>query len=180
MDRDILNNIIKTCETGKTAAYRHVGTAIDLARYLGLRAEESVSQKLEDCHLNDRGKYGYGYITVSNPKHGRPRTIDITSREAKNAITDRISYAKSNGWSKILPISKKTLQNELGYIKRQIGIKADLQGMHSIRKVYAQNTYDFFRQKHTRREAIGLTNLMLGHGYSRAEKDLKTYVENIW
>jgi len=47
---------------------------------------------------------------------------------------------------------------------------------YAIKAVLAIEGSDFKRHK----DAIGLTNQQLGHGYDRGEEALKTYVGNMW
>ncbi|MDL2250407.1 hypothetical protein LJC51_07125 [Lachnospiraceae bacterium OttesenSCG-928-J05] len=151
--------------------------ALVMCRATGLRVDEIAHQKASDFHLDERGKYGFGYITVTTPKHNRAREVHITTAEYKKTLKQMIP----DGRERIITCTRATLQNNLANLKKELKIDNQaLKGFHSIRKHYAQEYFDFVRKKNPRKVAIGRTNETLGHGYSRAVSDLSTYVTNIY
>ena len=148
-------------------------------RISGLRVDELAHQKIKDLYI-DGGKYNYGYIDVTDGKHGRKRIVDITTEEDRKIIIQVIENSRKEGIDVICKRATATLENRLTNAKKRAGVNDYLIGWHSIRKLAAQRYYNFVRQNTSRRDAIGLTNLFLGHGYDRGKNALETYVTNIW
>lgn len=175
MAQKAIQTILEGLESHGRAGQR-TARAVRLIRGTGLRIQECAYQKPADCHPDERGLFGFGYIDVSEPKHGRPRRIHLVSAAGREAVKEAMAHAKDG---RLFQCTTKTLQNSLAAAKQAIpGL--DLQGAHSIRKAWAQECYDFYRERHTRREAIQFVNTQLGHGAGRDVSELKTYVANIW
>lgn len=152
---------------------------IRFCRATGLRVDEIAHQRIDDIHL-DAGEFGYGYIDVTNGKHGRKRYANIKSEEDRKIVEEVILNADKEEIEYVTIRRTETLKNRLTNAKKKAGIEDDLVGWHGIRKLHAQEFYDYVRKNISRRDAIGLTNQQLGHGYDRGEEALKTYVGNIW
>lgn len=157
---------------------RNLSHGITLARVAGLRIDEIWSQKISDIHIapTDKGDFGYGYLVVTDAKHGRFRTVSLISSEDQKLLANIIG---SSDGEKIITCSKTQLQRMLSTAKKECNLDVYGQSWHAIRKSFAQNFYDFYRERHTRKQTIDKTNEALGHG-RRQESKLKTYVSNMW
>lgn len=150
--------------------------AIILATTIGLRIDEIYTQRVSDIHLESKGEHGFGYVNVTDPKHGRPRTIPLLSESDKDKLQSIINLSHTD---KIITCSKDNLQRQLSKAKNSCEIYKAWQSWHALRKYYAQTTYDYFRQHKSRAETIDIVNDYLGHGRHQESK-LATYVKNMW
>lgn len=170
--------IIKLEQYASAPRRENMQKALMLVKITGLRLDEVWTQRVSDFHIlsTDKGDFGYGYINVSDAKHGRNRCVSIISADDRKVLMRIIQNSKND---KIITCSKTNLQRMLAQAKKATGLESVGQSWHAIRKFYAQRFYDFYRSKHTRKETINATNHMLGHGRGQLSK-LETYVENIW
>ena len=177
MPDGVFARLVGSMEGGGRASERDA-LALRVVRYTGLRLDEVCTQKVADCHPDERGRFGFGYIDVSNGKHGRPRRVHLHSGAARDVV--REACAKASG-DTLVSCKAKTLGNRISVAMKAIGA-ADTAylGAHSIRKLYAQDFYDWYRARHTKRETIAATNTQLGHGEHRSVAELKTYVAHIY
>lgn len=174
MTKEQYKTLLNNLENG-TKSDKRDARALRVIAGTGMRADEVCKQKVADCHIDARGRFGYGYITVTDPKHGRSRDVHIVSREGREAVKNAIENAVDG---RLFNIQAKTLENRVANSTQGIdGYK--MKGCHSVRKLFAQECYDFFRLRHTKKETIQFTNEQLGHSANRDVSELRTYVGNI-
>jgi len=155
------------------ALQKHPGlaAALELARVLGLRGEEAVQscQSLQTWHkaLNTGAtelKVTYG------TKGGRPRYTQVINRQrVVNAVTTAlITASRQNG--KL--IDKPNLKEAMNYWRTQcsaLGLRGEI-SPHSLRYAFAQDALQYFQEQgHSKKEALALTSMSLGHGDGRGD-----------
>lgn len=160
---------------------------LPLARYGGLRIGEAANVKVERFSFTG-GRWGCGWIILKGKedgcKGGRPRRIDILTLEGRKALQEAVSglqrgyvISKADG----SPLKAKSLEKALERAITKSGIDWKKgNGLHSFRKVFAQESYDSVRSYGgSKIEAAGYANSQLGHGSDRSDLT-KAYVGNIW
>lgn len=175
MDKEVFADLVSRLEQSDSGADNRDARLLRFVRGTGLRIDEVCTQKVADCHPGERGRFGFGYVDVSNPKHGRPRRVHLHSAQAREAVKAAIDRASGD---RLFTCKTKTMQNRISQHMDIYGLKQI--GAHAVRKLYAQDFYNFFRSRHTKRETIQMTNEQLGHSASRDVSELKTYVVDIW
>ena len=181
MPEDTFDRLFKIVKDSDGLKDSRLYKVMALVRHTGVRLDEATSQKLSDFHLDEKGRFGFGYITVSDPKHGRSRDVHIHTRKGKEELLEALSRRGGNK-DRYVCSNKDTISNNFAQLKKSFGVsdQTRLQGMHSIRKLYAQDFYSWYREKHTKRETIQATNLQLGHSATRDVSELRTYVMDIY
>lgn len=172
------SDVTRLTEYATAPRRENMHKALTLVSVAGLRLDEVWTQKASDIHISstDKGDFGYGYINVTDAKHGRNRCVSIISADDRDALKNLIQTSDDD---KIITCTKVNLQRMLAQAKKALELDTIGQSWHAVRKYYAQRFYDFYRVKHTRKETINATNRMLGHGRGQLSK-LQTYVRNIW
>jgi integrase len=156
-----------------------VAAGIQLARELGLRAEEAVqatkSLPTWAKHLN-QGKSTIRVIFGT--KGGRPRDVTIFP-ENRNAVVSAVNFAleisnKQNGNLINKPNLKKAMDrfhNE----SRTLGLKGK-ESPHSLRYAFAQDQLARYElHDYSRKEALAAVSCDLGHGDGRG-----WYIEHVY
>ena len=161
--------------------------AATLSVYLGMRARETTCLKVENVHFT-KGEFGLGWIQIirgpaSGAKGGRPRRIPIMDQEAQNALRNIVAGKKPDDYVTISAHGGKMVPDTVekaicAALKARFGDTYLYNDAHGMRKTFAQKYYDMVRSKHTRKETISKTNMVLGHGKSRGEQGIKSYVAN--
>ena len=132
-------------------------------------------------HLDDESEWGFGTIDITE-KGRRNRIIDIKSMNDLVFIKDAIQGKALD--EPLVPIYKDSINKFLNRTMKKVGIKPKypVTSIHSIRKMYAQETWDQCRtqDKLTWNEALEYVNLQLGHGEKRNKTLLAVYVKNMW
>ena len=170
MKRNHYNKLITNISHSRSQAV----PAIQLAGRFGLRVSETVNLKGKDIQL------AKNTLHIHESKGGRSRDILIT-KEADRAFLEALKSQYGDN-QRIVPIKEDSvnrfLQRELG----KIGLgqyQAHGTGIHAIRKMYAQERYDEFRQKGLSiQTSLDKTSELLGHGDNRNEL-MREYVLNI-
>ncbi len=151
--------------------------AIEIARIAGLRVEEISSLRANDIDLFSEK---FGGIKVINGKGGRERYVKIQN-EADYRILESIwSWHKYD--ERICPSNPDSINKSVRRFmkKAEIDKKYENTTIHAIRKMFAQNQYDYYRnQGFNQKEALDKVSDMLGHGENR-DKLMEKYVKNIW
>lgn len=148
--------------------------AILLGGAFGLRVTSTTKIMLKDINLEK------GTLLIYKDKGGRSRTLKIETKEQQQAckiILDK--YKIQSG--KILNINPDSVNKQLARYEKRLGIREKYKGaktgIHSIRKMVSQDTYDKYRSTHTKEETIAYVNKILGHS---AERSIENYVYYIW
>ena len=154
--------------------------ALKLSRMFGLRVEGTVRIKVCNVHLDVKGLWGFGTVDITE-KGKKRRIIDIKSEDDRNFI-ERLIEGKLPE-DRLVPLQKGSVNKFLNRVMGDVGIKEKYPetSIHSIRKLYAQETWDNFRgNNHSWDEALRYVNRQLGHGEERNKQLLAVYVKNMW
>lgn len=154
-----------------------LAAAIGLARTLGLRSEEAVQSihSLQTWHIALQ-QGAHKLKIVFGTKGGRDRfTTVIDRQQVQRAISFALSVtAQQNG--KL--IDKPNLKEAMTYWRnhtRAIGLKGQI-SPHSLRYAFAQQVFTYYQQQGcSRKEALALTSMDLGHGDGRG-----AYVKQVY
>lgn len=169
--------------------------AVVLSVDLGLRNKETVEVRKNAFHLEQGGKWGFGYVELEGKrdgcKGGRNRHVDVLSKKEQQELkklikglepSDRV-VAKPDGSAYTTNAITKAVQRSFERVglggKEFTGNK-----QHSFRKGFAQRSYDVERKAtidspNSKKDAMDYSNAQLGHGKNRVD-DNKRYVANAW
>jgi len=154
--------------------------ALELSARFGLRVEGTARICPRNVHLDVKGLFGFGTIDITE-KGGRTRTIGIKNEADREFIGELIQEKEPD--ELLVPIQKDSVNKFLNRTMQKVGIKERYPetSIHSIRKLYAQETWNNYRQMgHTWDEALRYVNRQLGHGEERNRTLLAVYVKNMW
>ena len=161
--------------------------AATLSAYTGMRARETTCLKVENVHFTN-GEFGLGWIQIikgseGGAKAGKARIIPILDLEAQNALKSIVAGKKPDDYVVISAKGGKMGPDNVEKaictaLKARFGNTYLYNDGHGMRKTFAQKYYDMVRSKHTRKETISKTNMVLGHGKNRGEQGIKSYVAN--
>lgn len=146
--------------------------AIQLTARAGLRVSECVKLQGRDINLQK------GTIHVADGKGGRDRDIQMRP-EDKQFWTDL--KAQYNDYERLCPVKEDSINKAIQREMEKIELKDKYSdtSIHCIRKMYAQEQFDRYRDEGMEtREALGAVSVDLGHGANRIEL-MKEYVLNI-
>lgn len=154
-----------------------LAAAIGLARTLGLRSEEAVQSCQSLNTWKDAIEKGEAKLKiVFGTKGGRDRfTTVIDRQQVQQAVDFALSVAaQQNG--KL--IDKPNLKQAMTYWRnhtRAIRLKGQI-SPHSLRYAFAQEVIVYYQQQgYSRKEALALTSMDLGHGDNRGAYVRRVY-----
>ena len=154
-----------------------VAAAMQLARYLGLRTEETVqSAKSLKTWRQALNKGDERIRIVFGTKGGRPRDTTVVDRETViRAVNEAIKYVdKHNG--KL--IDKPNLHSAIDRYRNTLK-EAGLTGKespHSLRYAYSREATEYHMNKGlSRKEAEAMVSMDLGHGDGRGHYVARVY-----
>lgn len=178
MSREDFSAIIKwmTRPAGRSLAY----IACELSARFGHRVAGAADAIVEHIHFDKPGRYGFGQVYIRE-KGGRPRYVDIKSLDDRQFL-QKLTEGKSPG-DKLVGIKKDSINKQINRAMTALGLKKYYPetSEHSIRKMYAQETWDQARNSGmSRSDAIRYCNEQLGHSATRDVSLLKRYVHNMW
>ncbi|MDL2220613.1 integrase domain-containing protein, partial [Eubacteriales bacterium OttesenSCG-928-N14] len=153
--------------------------AFEIAARIGARVEGTVRLKAKDVYLSKDGRWNLGQVKLLE-KGGRSRYVDIRTQDDRNFFEKLIAEKESD--AQLVSISKGAIDKQLTRIMKVLGIKEKYAhtAMHSLRKLYAQETWDLCRQSGmSYDQALMYLNEQLGHGKHRDVKLLAVYVKNM-
>lgn len=161
--QNVINNSISSARIG-----------IELSARFGLRVAEVTKLQGRDIDLNK------GVIRVVDSKGSRSRDIEIQRNDKvfcealKRNIGDR---------QRIVPLRENSVNVFLNRSLEKCDLKEKYSsaktGIHSIRKMAAQDFYDKCREEgKSMKISLQETSIWLGHGRDRMEL-MKEYIENI-
>ena len=146
--------------------------AIQLTARAGLRVSECTKLQGRQIDLNK------GVIRVIDGKGGRDREVTIR-QEDKAFFTDL--KANYGDVERICPVQNDSINKAISREMEKLDMKEKYEdtSIHAIRKMYAQEQFDRYRDEGMEiREALGAVSVDLGHGENRLEL-MKEYVLNI-
>lgn len=146
--------------------------AIQLTARAGLRVSECTKLQGRDIDLNK------GVIRVIDGKGGRDREVTIR-QEDKAFFTDL--KANYGDMERICPVQNDSINKAISREMEKLDMKEKYEdtSIHCIRKMYAQEQFDRYRDEGMEiREALGQVSVDLGHSENRLEL-MKEYVLNI-
>lgn len=154
-----------------------LAATLELARTFGLRGEEAVQSCQSLKTWKAAIEKGENKIkVVFGTKGSRPReTIILDKHRALNAVNTALEIAeKQNG--KL--INTANLKQAMSYWHNHcdaIGLKGQI-SPHSLRYAFAQDVMTYYLvQGYTKKEALALTSMDLGHGDGRGR-----YIEKVY
>lgn len=172
MSKEDFKTVLKT-----TAAGSNINKAMRVIEATGARSDGAVGLKGSDIHVID------GAVRVGlTEKGGRYREVTVTVPEhvdfLKNLSVVGNRYVLEHRGQ---PIKEESLQKSLARHIEQAGLKDKYpyQKCHSIRKMWAQETYNAYRETHGKLETIEHINEQLGHSAGRDVALLGCYVGDI-
>jgi site-specific recombinase XerD len=168
--------------------YRHVletahakdpglAAALELARSMGLRSREAVQSAQSLKTWKQAIERGDTRLTVVfGTKGGRPReTVILDSDTVKKALDNALAIAESR---KNRLIDKPDLKSAMDYWHNQVA-RIGLTGAyspHSLRYAWAQDAiHHYLTQGFSRKEALAMTAMDLGHGDGRGRYVVQVY-----
>lgn len=149
-------------------------SAILLAGAFGLRVTSTTKIMLKDINL-ERNE-----LLIYKDKGGRNRILKIETKEQRQ-VCKMIFDRYNDKLGRIINIKPDSVNKQLARIEERLGIRDKYResrtGIHAIRKMVSQDSYDKYRVTHTQEETVAYVNKILGHS---AERSIKNYVHNIW
>lgn len=151
--------------------------ALECAKNFGLRVDEISNLRKGDIDLEKK------IIKVIAGKGGRDREVHLKTKEqlevAKKLYNSRLALTE-----RVIPIKSDSINRTLNRAMQKIDIKKEYKktGIHSIRKLYAQQEYDRCRNKGISIEkARAVVSKQLGHSEERGKDDnlIKRYIQNL-
>jgi len=170
---DIMAYITRNKSRSKAVA------ALELSARFGLRVEGTSRIRPQNVHLDAAGFWGFGTIDITE-KGNRKRIIDVKSEADRKFIEDLVKNKPAD--APLVPIQKDSVNKFLNRTMMTLGMKTKYPetSIHSIRKMYAQETWDQYRNAgHTWDEALRYVNRQLGHGEERNRTLLGVYVKDM-
>lgn len=158
-------------------------TAVTLAACAGCRASEIVRLKGENIEIKSST---HATVFIKGGKGNRDRTITVTNPSSVSALADIKSRAADN--QRIVDCKVGSIQKSINRHMTQLsdssgGCLKDFYsytGLHAIRKNFAQQEYDRYRENHSRKESLDYVSTQLGHGENRDIATLQRYIANIY
>jgi integrase len=162
----------KKLEAGFSESKSAAKEAIQLSSRLGLRVSETVKVQGRDINLDK------GTVHIHDGKGGRDRDVPIRA-EDKAYFADLKERTGHN--ERICPVKYESVNTAVRRCMKRVGISEKYKdtSIHAIRKMYAQESYDRFKEQDMEsREALGKVSELLGHGEDRMGL-IKEYVLKI-
>lgn len=138
----------------------------------GLRAHEVCKLKGADIKIEN----GKATVHVSSGKGGRERDIVVSDPERVQTLQ---TIAEHYGENKVCDVKPHSLEVNISRHLKQTETEQDYKynSVHSIRKEYAQETYDQLKEQgFSQKEAWGQVCENLGHSRDRIEL-MNTYID---
>jgi len=166
--------------TQREGTWSKAPIAFELSVRFGLRVAECANIRAKNIHLDEPGKWGHGYVDIWG-KGKRYRKIDIKTQEDRDYIAKMISALSPD--DKIVGLRDDDINGHLrrACIELKIKKKYPVTGVHSIRKLYSQETFRFVQAEKgmSEKEAVRYVNAQLGHSEERDTDLLAVYVKDV-
>lgn len=152
--------------------------AIELSRNFGLRVQEIAKLQKRDIDLKN------WEIKIIDSKGSRSRNVKFKTVEQFN-IAQKLWNSTNREVNRIVPIKADSINKSINRALKKLDIKNEYgyTSNHSIRKLYAQEEYDRFRESGDDIEtACCKVSEQLGHSPERGldENLINRYIKNIW
>lgn len=152
--------------------------AIELSRNFGLRVEEIAKLQKRDIDLEN------WEIKIIDSKGSRDRNIRFKTVEQFN-VAKKLWDSVNRDVDRIVPIKGDSINKSINRALKNLDIKKEYgyTSNHSVRKLYAQEEYDRFRESGNDIEtACCKVSVQLGHSEERGldENLINRYIKNIW
>lgn len=152
--------------------------ALELSRAFGLRVSEITKLQKRDIDLNNN------LVRVIDGKGGRDRDVPISTAKQFEVANRILNSIKGDGFQSIVPITSNGINMSFTRALEKVNLKDEYNGnkIHSVRKLYAQETFDRYRENGDSIEkALGKVSKDLGHSEERGtDKDLiNRYIKDI-
>lgn len=168
MSREDFNKLQQSFSNSNSSAK----IAIELTSKTGLRVSECTKLQARDINVEK------STIHVVDGKGGRDRDITIREEDKQYFADLKAQYSD---YERICPVKSDSINKAIQREMEKLDMKdkyADT-SIHCIRKMYAQEQYDRYRDAgYEIKEALGAVSLDLGHSENRLEL-MKSYVLNI-
>lgn len=168
MTRDDFQKLQNGFSNSKSSARE----AIQLSAKLGLRVSETVKLQGRDINLKENT------VHIADGKGGRDRDVPIRSEDKQYFANLKASVGETE---RICPVQSDSINKAVQRCMERVGIAEQYKdtSIHSIRKMYAQEQYDRYREQGMEiNQALGKVSIDLGHSENRLEL-MKEYVLNI-
>lgn len=162
-------NILKDSYSENSTGWK----AVSIIEATGLRVSEVANLRNSDIRINGNTAAVY----VRSGKGGRQRTVEVSKKEYVNTLEKIKRYNNEQ----LFTCKDKSIDQNLHRHINQCNLSQNYtyNTAHSIRKYYAQETYDSYRSAgKSIEESISHTIQNLGHSGDRMELT-KTYIQNI-
>ena len=163
INREDYNKILNYAEENESQS----GLALQMQNWLGVRVEEIARIKKEFINLKEKT------ITFKNTKGGKKLIRDIPE--------DKIDFVKSViehnfHQDRLFSVEGKSINKYLNRVQDQLGLERH--SNHDIRRLIAQEKYDFFRENGMSiKEAANETGKWLNHGDDRTSMLERSYIK---
>lgn len=152
--------------------------ALELSRAFGLRVSEITKLQKRDIDLNNN------LVKVIDGKGGRDRDVPISTTKQFEVANRILNSVKGNRFQSIVPITPNGINMSFTRALEKVDLKDEYNGnkIHSVRKLYAQETFNKYREDGDSIEkALGKVSKDLGHSEERGkDKDLiNRYIKDI-
>lgn len=145
-----------------------------LSAAFGLRAKEMTKVRPFDIYEVD----GEVFCHVERGKGNRNREVKAFNHE-RGRLTLEIARNRADKEC-LINIKDKSLERAVSRELERNNMHERYIGLHAARKTWAQETYDQYRQEHSKYETVGYVNEQLGHSAERDQELLDKYVHNAW
>lgn len=168
MSREDFNKLQQSFSNSNSSAK----VAIELSARCGLRVSECTKLQARDINVEK------STIHVADSKGGRDRDITIREEDKQYFADLKAQYSD---YERICPVQSDSINKAIQRELERLDMKdkyADT-SIHCIRKMYAQEQYDRYREQgYEINESLGKVSVDLGHSENRLEL-MKSYVLNI-
>lgn len=152
--------------------------ALMITKNFGLRVSELTKLQGRDIDLDK------GVIRVVGGKGGRDREVPIRTQEQRQ-VAEQLKATVSHETDRIVPIKPNSINMALSRAMDRIGVGEEYSdtGIHSIRKLYAQEQYNYYRDQGMEiNQSLSFVSRDLGHSLERGkDMDLMCiYIKNIF
>lgn len=156
---------------------RGIALSIQLARYIGLRAEETVQSAKSLNTWRKTLQAGSDNVrVVFGTKGGRPRDATIFEKEKViSLLNEAVRYVEENNGKLIDKPSLHQALDRYHNVLRESGMTG-IHAPHSLRYAYSQDAVNYHLENGmSRKEAEALVSMDLGHGDGRGAYVARVY-----
>lgn len=175
MNREDFNKIRELSGDSRSKAT----VAIEISARIGARVSGAVALRVQDISPDNSGRWGFGKVYLKE-KGARERYVDIKNEEDRTYLMEQMAGRKDD--ERLVDIKKDSANKQLNRIMEKLGIKHKYPdtGFHSIRKMWAQETWDMCRKSGMGwEETKRYLNRQLGHSSDRDIGLLSIYVKKM-